>query len=100
MLPFLGYLYGARVHLRVGARVHLSDSEQYCENQRSRHARTTATSQTKQTRRSGPGRVTLAAVRQKCRDCLNVGKVGYDCQVPTYSLYPWQPWPGRAMPSR
>jgi hypothetical protein len=45
-----------------------------------------------------PGRVTQAAVRAKCLDCLCGRK--YDCEIPQCALYPWQPWHGRSMPSR
>lgn len=48
--------------------------------------------------RAKPKRVTLAAVRAKCLDCLGGRK--WDCEIRDCALYPWQPWPGRAMPSR
>lgn len=43
---------------------------------------------------------TLAAVREKCRDCLGGRKIGFDCQISDCALYPWQPWQGRPAPSR
>jgi hypothetical protein len=48
--------------------------------------------------KAGPKRVTRAAVRAKCLDCLGGRK--WDCEIRDCALYPWQPWPGRAMPSR
>lgn len=48
--------------------------------------------------RRGPGRVTQAAVRAKCLDCLGGRK--YDCEIPECALYPWHPWKGRPMPAR
>jgi hypothetical protein len=48
--------------------------------------------------KASPKRVTRAAVRAKCLDCLGGRK--WDCGISTCPLYPWQPWPGRAMPSR
>lgn len=48
--------------------------------------------------RGKPKRVTRAVVRAKCLDCLGGRK--WDCEIRDCALYPWQPWPGRAMPSR
>jgi hypothetical protein len=50
--------------------------------------------------RQRPGRVTQAAVRAKCLDCLCGRR--WDCEMGTErcALYPWQPWKGRPMPSR
>jgi len=48
--------------------------------------------------KASPKRVTRAAVRAKCLDCLGGRK--WDCEIRDCALYPWQPWPGRAMPSR
>jgi hypothetical protein len=60
----------------------------------------TVTEQPAKERKAGakPGRVTRAAVRAKCLDCLCGRK--WDCEMPDCALYQWQPWKGRAMPQR
>jgi len=59
----------------------------------------TKSQETKQ-QKSRPGRVTQAAVRRKCLECLNCRTVGYDCEATDCALYRWMPWGGRPMPSR
>lgn len=60
-----------------------------------------AASETKKRKRRT--RLTLAMVRAKCGECLNLQGNrcrGYDCAIDDCPLYPVMPWRGTDMPER